>query len=130
MAPRDAMKAKLERRQGLRVGVVLCTMLALLLIPLRASCHLGLTGVVQAASEHHQVWHGEGKPDPCCASVNDSALVDSAVPDFASGVISGPLIALLFSGLILQASTDRPLRPVGAHPPSRSYYARSARILR
>jgi hypothetical protein len=125
----SGLKATLERRRGVRVAVVFLTMLTLSLLPLRASCHPGLSGAAQAAGEH-QVWHGESQSDPCCASVNDSALVNSAVPDLSGGASAVPFVALLLSGLILPGLAGQPPRPAGAPPPPRSYYARSSRILR
>jgi len=128
MANESRMKTTLERQRGVR-AVVFFTMLALLLLPLRASCHLDLSGAAPAASEH-QVWHGGGEPDPCCASLSDNALANSAVPDLSGGAGTVLFVALLFSGLILPALTGRPPRLAAAPPPSRSYHARSARILR
>jgi hypothetical protein len=123
------MRGTFGRRDSVRVRVVFFTMLALLLLPLRASCHLGLSGAAQAAAEH-QVWHGEGQSDPCCTSINDSALINSAAPDLSAGAGVAPFVALVLSGLILRGLTGQPPRLASAPPPSRSYYARSSRILR
>ena len=129
MAAIGRVKARLEPRQGARVAVVFFTMLALLLLPLRASCHPELPGAAQAAGMH-QTWHGEGNSDFCCSSISDSALVDSGVPDLSGGAGVALFVALLPSGLTLRDWARRPSRPASAPPPSRSYYARSARILR
>jgi len=129
MASEGRIGGTFDRRDGVRVGVVLFTMLALLLLPLRASCHPGLSGAAQAAVEH-QVWHGQSQSDPCCASVNDSALINSAAPDLSVGLGVAPFAAPAFSGLSLPGLTGQPPRLAGAPPPSRSYYARSSRILR
>ena len=129
MANEGMMRETFGRRDSVRFLVVFFTMLALSLLPLRVSCHLGLSGAAQVSAEH-QVWHGQGESDPCCASVNDSALVNSAAPDLSVGAGVAPFVALFLSGLILPGVTGQPPRLAGAPPPSRSYYARSSRILR
>jgi len=128
MANESGMKATPERQRGVRVAVVVFTMLALLLLPLRAACHLELPGAAPAAGEH-QMWHGDGDLDPCCANLSESARVNSAVPDLSGGAGTVLFVALLLTGLILPTLAGRP-RLAAAPPPSRSYHARSARILR
>lgn len=110
-------------------AVIALAVLALLLLPLRGLCYLDVASAAHATGGHH-VWHGDGKPDPCCASVGDRALVNTAVPDLSGGPSTAPSVGLFLSVLILTHLVIQPLRLAGAPPPSRSYYARTARILR
>lgn len=116
-------------RRAARVAFVVLAVLALSLLPLRALCELELANAAQTTSEHH-TGHGDGKSDLCCTSMDDGALVDSTVPGLSGGPSGAPLVALLASAPILSGLAVQPLRLAGAPPPSRSYYARSARILR
>ncbi|HEY7674821.1 MAG TPA: hypothetical protein VH867_06310 [Burkholderiales bacterium] len=104
--------------------------LALLLLPLRGLCHLDLPSAAHAAGERDHVWHGDGKLDPCCASIHDGAMINSVVPDLSGGPGGAPFVPLLLSLLILTRLANGPLRLAIAPSPPRSYYARSARILR
>ena len=79
-----------------------------------------------------------GHPDPaapqsevCCASVADETLLKPAEPRIAS-LPDAPLGAAFFllAALPLFASSRTPARFCLAAPPERSFYARSARILR
>lgn len=108
---------------------VVLAILALSLVPLRAFCDLGWANAAQTMSGH-PTGHGEGHSDLCCASIANSALVNSVAPDLSGGPSAAPVIALLVSALLLSGFLVQPSRLAGAPLPSRSYYARSARILR
>jgi hypothetical protein len=125
------MKATvLDRRQSsTRVAFIVLAILALSLVPLRAFCDLGWANAAQTMSGH-PTGHGEGHSDLCCASIANSALVNSVAPDLSGGPSAAPLVALLVSALLLSGFLVQPSRLAGAPLPSRSYYARSARILR
>jgi hypothetical protein len=116
------------RRGRARGAFVVLAILALSLSPLRVLCDLGLAHAGQTTSAHQT---GHGDSDLCCTSVGDRALVNAATPDLSSGKGVTLLAAALASVLILSGFlVRRPLRLAGAPPPSRSYYARSARLLR
>lgn len=117
------------RRRSARVALAVLAILALSLSPLRALCDLEMANAAQTTGEH-QAGGGEGKSDLCCASIGDIALVDSIVPALPVGSGAAPFIALLVSSLILSGFVVERLRPAAAPPPSRSYYARSGRVLR
>jgi hypothetical protein len=118
-----------RRRRSARVAFAAFAILALSLLPLRAFCELEAADAAQTTGEHH-AGGGDGKSGPCCASINDIALFDSIVPVLPAGSSAAPLIAFLVSSLILSGFVVQRPRAAGASPPSRSYYARSARILR
>lgn len=136
MAARDSRTYERLNRGGVRTTLAVLATFALLLLPLRAACPLGLSNPAHAAGLHqhlpaaHQVGHGESQLKPCCANLYDGALVHSAVPDLSGGTGAVLFTALLLSGLVLPVSRGNPLRLAGASPPFRSFYARSARILR
>lgn len=117
------------RREGAGRAFVVLVILALSLSPLRVLCDLGLAHATQTTSAH-QTGHGEGDSDLCCTSIEDRALVNSATPDLSAGKGVAFVVAVLASVLILSGFLVRPLRFTGAPPPSRSYYVRSARLLR
>jgi hypothetical protein len=118
-----------RRRRSARVAFAVLAILALSLLPLRAFCELEVANAAQTTGEHH-AGGGEDKSDLCCASIDDAALVDSVVPALPAGSGAAPLIALFASSLILSGFVVQRPQPAGASPPSRSYYARSARVLR
>jgi len=121
-------RAVFDRGQrSARVALIVLASLTLSLLPLRALCELVRADATQATGEH-QTGH-EGTSDLCCTSIDEGALVDSVAPDLSAGP-TAPLVVLLFSGLILSRFAARPSQLAGAPPPSRSYYARSSRILR
>jgi hypothetical protein len=117
------------RRRSVRVALAVLAILALSLLPLRALCELEAANAAQTTGEHH-AGGGEGKSDLCCTSIEDIALVDSIVSALPSGSGAAPFVAFLVSSLILSGFVVQRPRPAGASPPSRSYYARSARVLR
>jgi hypothetical protein len=111
-------------------GLVILATLALLVLPLRGLCHPGSIGAAQAVS-HHQVGYGDSGSVFCCTDINDRALVNSLAPDLSGGPSSTVLLVVLLAAPILFRSLVRAPRLAGAPPPPpRSYYARSARILR
>ena len=116
-------------RRSTRLSFVVLAILAVSLLPLRALCDLGLAHAAQTTSTHHS-GDGDGEPAFCCTNIEDRALVDSVVPGLSGGPSATPFVALLASVLILSGIPGKPLRLVRAPPTSRSYYARSARILR
>jgi len=117
------------RRRSARVALAVLAVLALSLLPLRALCDLEAANAAQPAGEH-QAGGGEGKSDLCCASIEDIALVDSIAPALPAGSGAAPLVAVLVSSLILSGFAVQRPRAAGTSPPFRSYYARSARVLR
>jgi hypothetical protein len=118
-----------RRRRSARVALAVFAVLALSLLPLRAWCDLEAANAAQTTGEH-QAGGGDGKSDPCCASIEDIALVDSIVPALPAGSGTAPFVALLVSSFILSGFVVHRPRLAGAPPPSRSYYARSTRVLR
>jgi hypothetical protein len=116
-----------QRRAGAALTVL--AILALSLLPLRTLCELEVAHAAQTTGEH-QAGGGEDKSDLCCASIDDTALVDSVVAVLPAGPGAAPLVAFFVSSLILSGFVVRRPRLSGASPPSRSYYARSARVLR
>jgi hypothetical protein len=122
-------RTALDRRQrSARVAFVVLASLALSLLPLRVACELGWAKAAQTASEH-RTGH-EGTSDLCCTSIDDSVLVKSVVPDLSGGSGTVPLVMVLVSALVVYGFVLQRLTLAGAFPPSRSYYARSSRILR
>lgn len=123
--------AAFERRhRRARFAFAVLAIFALSLFPLRAWCGPGSVSAAQTVGAH-PLGHGDGNADFCCAGVDDRVLInDSIAPGHsqASGGVS--LVALIVPVLILSASAVQQPRPADAPPPSRSYYARSARILR
>jgi len=117
-----------RRRTSARVSWIVIASLTLSLLPLRVACELGRVSAAHTTSGH-QTGH-EGTSDLCCTNIDDGALMNSVVPDLSGGPSAPPLVILLVSGLILSGFVVERLRLAGAPPPSRSYYARSARILR
>jgi Na+/H+ antiporter NhaC len=117
-----------RRRRSARVALAVFAVLALSLLPLRAWCELGSENAAQTTGEH-QGLHGGGQSDPCCAGVSDDTLVTPTTP-VISGASSAFLVVLVLPALILSGFMVPRLRLTGAPPPSRSYYVRSARILR
>lgn len=117
-------------RQG-RAGraFVVLAILALSLPPLRLMCDLGFAHAAQTASAH-QAGHGNGDSDCCTASIEGRILIDSATPDLSAGKGATSAVVVLALVLVLSAFLVQAPRLAGAPPPSRSYYARSARILR
>lgn len=128
---KSRMKATLlyRRQSSARVALVVVAMLALSLVPLRAFCDPGWPNVAQTMSGH-PTGHGQGHSDLCCLSIANSALVNSVAPDLSSGPSAAPIVAFLVSALLLSGFLVQPSRLEGAPLPSRSYHARSARILR
>lgn len=121
------------RRRRVRSAFIVFIILGLSLLPLRASCHLGWADAAPATSQQlseHAGGHGQGNPDPCCASIGDSALINAIVPALSAGSSMSPVLMLPVVTLIASGFVVQPLRLAGAPPPSRSYYARSARVLR
>jgi hypothetical protein len=117
-----------RERASARVAFIVIASLALSLLPLRLACELGRVSAAHTTSGH-QPGH-EGTSDLCCTSIDDNVLVKSVVPDLSGGSSTPPLVMLLVSALILSGFVVQRLRLAGAPPPSRSYYARSSRILR
>jgi len=117
-----------RRRTSARVAFIVIASLTLSLLPLRVACELGRVSAAHTTSEH-QPGHG-GTSDLCCTSIDDSVLVKSVVPDLSGGPGTVPLVMLLVSALVVYGFVLQRLPLAGAFPPSRSYYARSSRILR
>jgi hypothetical protein len=117
-----------RERASARVAFIVIASLALSLLPLRLACELAWGSAAHTTSGH-QPGH-EGTSDLCCTSIDDNVLVKSVVPDLSGGSSTPPLVMLLVSALILSGFVVQRLRLAGAPPPSRSYYARSSRILR
>ena len=117
------------RRRNARLALAVLAILALSLLPLRVLCDLEGADAAQAVGAHH-AGGGEEKSDLCCASIGDIALVDSIAPTSPARSGAAPFAAFLVSSLILSAFVAQRPRPAGTSPPSRSYYARSARVLR
>lgn len=88
---------------------------------------------VSAAAQgiHQDRGTGETPSGTCCAGIKDGTLLKPAEP-LISWTPGGTLGAMLFafSGLLLFARSRNAVRTPLAVPPERSYYARSARILR
>lgn len=118
-----------RRRRSLRIALAIFAILTVSLLPLRALCDLGVIHAGQTTSTHHD-GDGDGEPAFCCATLDDHALVDSVAPDLLRGATATPLFALLAAVLILSTLPSRSLPLLHAPPSSRSYYARSARVLR
>lgn len=118
-----------RRRTGARVALAVLVVLALSLLPLRVLCDLEGANAAQTAGAH-QAGGGEERSDLCCASIGDVALVDSIAPTLPARPGAAPFAAFLVSSLILSVFVAQRPRPAGTSPPSRSYYARSARVLR
>ena len=118
-----------SRRTSGRVAFAVLAILALSLLPLRALCELGFAQAAQTASAH-PTEHGSGDSDPCCTSIDDATLVNSAMPDVSAGKGVTLVVAALASTPIVVGSLVRPFRIPGLPPPPQSYYVRSARILR
>jgi len=116
------------RRGSARRAFFVLAILVLSLSPLRVLCDLGFAHSAQTTSAH--TGHGDGNLDLCCTNIEDRALINSATPDLSTGKGVTPIVALLVSVLILSGFVVQPLRLASARPPSRSYYTRSARILR
>jgi hypothetical protein len=116
-----------RRRSGGRVALAVLAILALSLLPLRTLCELEVANAAQTAGEHQT---GGGDSDLCCASIGDTALLDSVVPALPAGSGAASIVALLASSLILAGFVVQRPRLAGVSPPARSYYARSARVLR
>jgi hypothetical protein len=130
MSAEKSMKGTVlgPRQRVARVALIVLASLTLSLQPLRALCEIGRTNAAQTTSGH-QTTH-DGTSDLCCTSIDDSALVRSVAPDLSGGPSVAPLVVLLVPGLILSVFAEQPLQLASAPPPSRSYYARSSRILR
>ena len=123
-----------------RIALALAT-LALASLLLRPICDFALTaaghgGAAPAVTviEHGVAGHaGPAMPqsEACCTSAADETLLKSAEPLIAS-LPDVPLGAAFFllAALPLFASSRTPARFCLAAPPERSFYARSARILR
>ena len=127
-------------RSAGRIALALAT-LALASLLLRPVCDSAFTaaghgGIAPAVA---MIGHAvTGHPDPapaqseaCCASAADETLLKPAEPLIAS-LPDAPLGAAFFvvAALPLFARTRTPARSYFAAPPERSFYARSARILR
>lgn len=120
------------RRRTVRFAFAIFAALALSLMPLRALCELRIADAGQTIGEYgigHPAGHGDERSDLCCASL-DSALVNSAAPDLSGGPSLVHFAVPRLSAPILFGSVVQGLPLAGAPPPSRSYYARSSRILR
>jgi hypothetical protein len=125
-------KSSHKRQRKSAIALVIFTGLALSLMPLRALCELRLANAAHVMGEHgteHPTGHGEERSDLCCSSI-DGALVNSAAPDLSGGPGAAPFAVPLFPARVLFGSVVHRLPLAGAPPPSRSYYARSSRILR
>ena len=98
-----------------------------------AGTHSGHAHAVSAAVPGIHQDRGAGDPQPgtCCARIKDGTLVKPAEP-LILWAPGGPLGATLFAltGPLPFARSSDPVRTLLAVPPERSYYARSARILR
>lgn len=114
---------------------------ALAFVLLRPFCEIAFStdghsyaASLDAGAEHVAAEHSDGRNTPsgiCCDSVKDGTLVKPAAL-LVSWHQGGSLGAVLFAatGLLLYAQPRKPTRWRLAAPPSRSFYARSARILR
>jgi len=113
---------------------------ALGFLSLRPFCELAFAGThsehaqaVSAAALGIQQDRGTGdtRSGTCCARIKDGTLVKPAEPLISwtsGGTLGAALLAI--AGLPLFAPSSNPARAHFAVPPERSYYARSARILR
>lgn len=112
---------------------------ALGFLSLRPFCDLAFAGThndharaVPAAAQgiHQDRDAGDAPSGTCCAGIKDGTLVKPAEPliSWTPGATLGATV-FAFSGLVLARSRN-PVRTPLAVPPERSYYARSARILR
>jgi hypothetical protein len=119
---------KPQQRKGGRIVVVLA-ILGLSFLPFRVFCELAHAHAAQAASATHYEQGGE-ESGPCCASVDDRALLESVTPDLSAGNGVALVVAALAPLLFVPGFPPGILRITGAPPPPRSYYARSARVLR
>ena len=124
-----------------RAMMLALVFVALAFVSLRPFCQLafandgqsGVAGFVTAAG-HAPAEHPDRGDTPCgtgCTSIKDGTLVKPAEP-LASWTRSGSLGAVLFAstGLLLFVRSRNPARRLLVIPPERSFYARSARILR
>lgn len=117
---------------------------ALGFLSLRPFCDLAFAGThsgthsdpahaVSAAAQgiHQDRGAGDTQSATCCARIKDGTLVKPAEPLISwtsGGTLGAALLAI--AGLPLFARSSNPARSLLAVPPERSYYARSARILR
>jgi hypothetical protein len=132
-----ASKSTLGMPRGMLLVLVVT---ALGFLSLRPFCDLAFAGtngdhahaVAAAALGIHQDRDGGDTPSgTCCAGIKDGTLVKPAEP-LISWTPGGTLGATLFAfaGLLPFARSRNPARTSLAVSPGRSYYARSARILR
>jgi len=130
-----------SRPGGTRGAALAIVIAALALLLLKPFCDLAFAaaGRVLIAPAATTMAHGvAGHAVPgttpsgaCCTDVADSALLMPAVP-IIPWLPDAPLGAALFilAGLPLFAGSRQSVRFCLAAPPERSFYARSARILR
>lgn len=88
---------------------------------------------VSAAAQgiHQDRGTGDTPSGTCCAGVKDGTLLKPAEPLISWTTAGTPGAALFaFTGLLVFARSRTPARTLFAVPPERSYYVRSARILR
>ena len=116
------------RRANARLALAVIAILVLWQGPLRVLCEVGLVHAAQAMSVHHS-GQGDRGSDLCCTSFDDRSFVNSATPEISAGGGVTLVVAVLASMVLAGFHVHR-LRLGGAPPPSRSYYARSTRILR
>lgn len=133
-----ASKSTLGMRRAMMLALAF---VALGFVSLRPFCELAFANgghsdvaTVVAVAGHFVAGHPDREDMPsaaCCASVEDGTLVKPAEP-LVSWTQGGLLGAVLFAsaGLLLFARSRNPARRLLAVPPERSFYARSARILR
>jgi len=128
-----------RRKRGAAVALVV---VALALLVLKPFCDFAFggagSGAIAAVASKSGAYGMAGHPGPavpdstgCCATISDETLIKPAeyfappAPGLSLGVA---LIAL--AGFAPAAGSRFPARHRPAAPPERSYYARSARILR
>lgn len=120
------------------LAVILAALALLLLRPFCGLVSAGngqsdVAGGVRAAghvvAEHPDP--GDALSGTCCATIKDGTLVKPAEPlvSWTAGGTLGTAV-FAFTGLLLFAPSRNPVRILLAVPPQRSYYFRSARILR
>lgn len=121
-----------------RHGFALLALLALSLVIARPICDAysasgGTAQPVQVeASDHSGHDHSrDGEPGPCCSSIDDASLLSSAVTVPAAAQPSAFVLVAAGSLQPWSAVADRriALEPPDRPPLSRSYQARTARLL-
>ena len=111
------------------------TLFAMLLVLLRPLCDVQAAGTAHGepgARTHASVNYHAAGAAPCCADLDDGALVRLDVPAIALGAGEGKL-AVATPGLIAALYTGTPYvarHASGAVITAPSFYARSARIRR